>query len=114
MEKNATRNLYWNLGSCWWHNKIKDVQNLVNCFQPNFALVFQANLLKDTPLYQINICGYELVLQKTEQTLGYSQIVMVAKEGSSYQVLSNLLEDSISSIWDAKDAKLLGGRMQNC
>ena len=104
----------WNLGPRHWDKKREDIQLLVDQENPDFVFITEANLFNFIPNHLVEIEGYTLTRAKTTETLGYSRVVLLAKEGLVYTVETTRMHDQVSSIWlriggKGRKALTLGG-----
>ena len=69
---------------------------------PDLLIISEANLfLEDLGdlQYKIKIDGYVIHLPKSMVTMQYSRIILLAKEGLNIQILDELMDPRVSSIW---------------
>ena len=109
--------MHWNLGSRFWDKKRMDIQHLADQYSPDYLYISEANLFHDTPDHLREIEGYKMALARTMESLKFSRIVLLCKEGAQYTVETNLMSKEMSSIWVKLSGKgrktlLLGGGIQ--
>ena len=89
----------WNIGNTKWHNKILEIRQAVIDLQPDIFVVTEANLMKDIPIYQSNVQGYEIICPDTMETLDHCRIVILARESLEIEVLRDIMENDLATIW---------------
>ena len=67
--------------------------------KPDILIVTEANLRKDTPDELKDIDGYNIITPNTVDHLGYSRIVMLAREGIQLTKMNECMGNNIPSIW---------------
>ena len=89
----------WNMGNKHWPKKLDEIELLTMEIKPDLLFVTEANLYQGTPDHEMQIPGYELVLPKSMETLGYSRIVLLVKNGLKIHVLDQHMENYLTEIW---------------
>ena len=97
--KQTLKVLQWNAGNAWWESKRLEIQALIFESEPDLAFISEANLRTNTPPELTNIQGYYMVTPKTDIQMGYSRIVLLAREGVRLSILDNCMDGNIPSIW---------------
>ena len=100
--KNALNIMHWNLGSTFWIRKVHHIQQLVDEKSPDLLIISEANLfLQDLGdlQYKIKIDGYDIHLPKSMITMQYSRIILLSKEVLNIQIMEELMDPRVSSIW---------------
>ena len=90
---------HWNLGSRQFQNKVEEIEILTGELQPDLLYISKANLMKNTPEYSYQIEGYDVILPRTMDRMGYARILLLVKQGIDIEVLENCMETDISAIW---------------
>ena len=100
--KKALNIMHWNLGSTYWIRKTHHIQQLVDEKLPDLLFISEANLfLEDIGdlQYKIKIYGYNLHLPQSMTSIQYSRIILLSKEGLNIQIMEELMDPIIASIW---------------
>ena len=97
--KNSISISHWNLGSKKWTNKRNQIQALVDTDCPDVIFISEANLDELTPLHESVIMGYDITLPKTVVRNGTARLVLLTKLDLDFELLENLMDDIVSSIW---------------
>ena len=102
--RNGNRNksihiVQWNLGSRQWQNKLDEIQLLVDELLTDIAFITEANLWEGVSDHLCKVEGYELLQPLTISRLGYSRIVAMVNENLQYRVLTEHMEDDLSTFW---------------
>ena len=97
--KVTIKTIHWNIGNRFWKHKINDIEHTINEFNPDLFLISEANLFSQDQDYEIHIDGYKMIHPKTILSLGYSRLILLVKEGINVQLIADLMDDTISSIW---------------
>ena len=98
--KKSIKILQWNLGPRAWENKIEDIQQLVDEFNPCVAFITEANFWEGLSSSQSNIMGYQIIKPNTTNLLGYSRIIALIREGTKLKVMNELMDrEDLSNIW---------------
>ena len=97
--KNTLKVIHWNAGGAWWESKISEIQALILETLPDLLFVSEANLRANTPTELTNIPGYYIIKPNTELTLGYSRILLLAREGVRLNIMNECMDTTIPSIW---------------
>ena len=97
--KNSLQISHWNLGSKKWTNKRNQIQAYVDTVNPDVMFISEANLDEMTPLHESLITGFDITLPKTVQINGTARLVMLTKVDLEFELMENLMDDIVSSIW---------------
>ena len=97
--KNSILISHWNLGSKKWTNKRNQIQELVDTDCPDAIFISEANLDELTPLHESVIMGYDITFPKTVVRNGTARLVLLTKLDLDFELLDNLMDDIVSSIW---------------
>ena len=97
--KRAVDIIHWNLGAKKWENKTTEILALIDKFNPDFCFFSEANLSSGLEDYLTVIPGYDLITSKSHSTVGYSRLVLLAKEGAQFTVDQNRMSEEVTSIW---------------
>ena len=90
---------HWNLGSKKWNNKRNQIQALVDTDNPDIIFISEANLDESTPPHESLIAGYDITLPKTVTVNGTARLVLLTKESLEFDLIEDLMDDTVSSIW---------------
>ena len=90
---------HWNLGSKKWTNKRNQIQAFVDTDNPDVMFISEANLDELTPPHESLIVGYDITLPKTVMVNGTARLVMLTKVNLEFDLMDNLMDDTVSSIW---------------
>ena len=91
--------VHWNGGAKFWTNKTEHIECMINELRPDLMFVSEANIFSHNNDYQIDIEGYKIYHPKQHYSLGYSRIILLAREELKIEIQSNLMDDDIASIW---------------
>ena len=91
--------VHWNLGSTHWQRKLEKIEALILEKVPDLLFISEANLMADIPDNQRRIDGYRLVLPLTMDTMQYSRIVLLVREGLEVEVLTEHMSDKLACIF---------------
>ena len=72
---------------------------MVDDLTPDIAFLSEANLCEHDNDHETNIEGYELIKSMTMTRYGISRIVALVKENFKHKIMTELMDDQISSIW---------------
>ena len=97
--RNSIKIAHWNLGSRHWRNKTLDVLHMVQEHDPDIAVISEANLFATTPEHERQIQGYTLTGTKEFEQNNCSRIVLLTKDTCRIQILHELMEVDIATIW---------------
>ena len=97
--KNSLLISHWNLGSKKWTNKRNQIQALVDTDNPDAIFISEANLDELTPPHETIISGYDITLPKTVTRNDTARLVLLTKENLEFELMDNLMDDIVSSIW---------------
>ena len=97
--KNSLLISHWNLGSKKWTNKRNQIQALVDTNNPDIIFISEANLDDLTPPHESLISGYSITLPKTVVRNGTARLVLLTKDNLEFELMENLMDDIVSSIW---------------
>ena len=95
----SIKSIHWNLGSRFWDNKSEDIQYLVDEIKPDLAFISEANLFSGLANHMRIIDGYSIVYTSAINTLGYSRLVLIVREGFQVTLKKDWMEDQVASIW---------------
>ena len=91
--------LHWNLGARKWHNKIEDINNLLNEYKPDLCYISEANLWEGLEAHQTEIQNHYLVLPLTMNSQKHARIVLIVKDTITVTRLDRFMSDSAATIW---------------
>ena len=97
--KQSLKLLHWNAGNSWWESKRTEIQALIFESATDLMFISEANLRTNTPPELTNIQGYYMVTPKTDIQMGYSRIVLLAREGVRLSIMDDCMDGNIPSIW---------------
>ena len=89
----------WNIGNRYWPNKLEEIKLLTLQTVPDLLFVTEANLMQGTPDHLKEIPGYDIILPKSMEALGYSRIVLLVRKGLKVHLLEQHMEDDLAAIW---------------
>ena len=89
----------WNLGSRRWHNKVDEVTAMVLDYNPDVAVISEANLKVEVDQHMNYIPGYNIITVADFEVEGLSRLVVLTKEGLEYKILREKMEPEVASIW---------------
>ena len=106
--------LHWNAGNGWWESKRLEIETLIVETAPDIIFISEANLRTDTPAHLKDFQGYYMVTPPTDLEMGYSRIVLIAREGVHLTILNECMNGNIAAIWvqvtvRGKKPLLIGG-----
>ena len=55
--------------------------------------------MQNTPLYEISMQGYRMILPNTMTTMGHCRIVALVREQLEVEVINDLMEKDLATIW---------------
>ena len=91
--------VHWNMGSAHWVNIFKKIQLLLEDFNPDVAVISEANIFSENQDFDIYVPGYSLIQPKSMNSLGYSRIAVLVKSGVKVKVLDQFMDNEIASVW---------------
>ena len=99
--KNSVSIYHWNLGSRSWIKKVEDIQAAVDDYDPDYMFISESNLWEHEDDFRTQIMGYDIVKPLTCNTAdnNISRIILLAKKGLHYQIIPQLMDKEITSIW---------------
>ena len=97
--RNALKIVQWNLGSKRWENKLEDIKQLIEDFNPDIVSISEANLHCEVEDYKTVIPGYTAVLPNTMLVMGYCRIVMLVREDINFKLEIDYMDSVSASIW---------------
>ena len=97
--KNSLSILHWNLGARLWHNKVTEIQALVDEHSPDHCFISEANLQAGLPDYETNIEGYLITTPVSHEVHNMSRIVLLSKLEAQFTVERRRMNSEIASIW---------------
>ena len=89
----------WNLGPRNWINKIDDICHLMSDFEPDIAVLSEANLYLSDEAHLVNIPNYEIVTSNDYKSNGLSRLVVLVRPNLNYRIMEEIMEDDIATIW---------------
>ena len=95
----SVRLVNWNLGPRKWINKTEDIEHMTLDYQPDIAIISEANLWPSIEDYEAIIPGYQMIMTKDYQLGFCSCLVVLIKEGLEHLVLEKAMDPDIASIW---------------
>ena len=112
--KNSISISHWNLGSRKWVNKTPEIMALMDEMNPDFCFLSEANLQTGQQDYMYHIPGYKIITPISNDTMGFSRLVLLAKCGAKFTVDRKKMSEEVSSIWirvggRGKNSTLIGG-----
>ena len=91
--------LHWNLGARKWHNKLDDIQILLNDCKPDLCYISEANLWDGLEPHQMELENYKLVLPLTMNSQKHARLVLLVKETLTVTRLDQFMDDKSATIW---------------
>ena len=100
-KKNGIRIIHWNPGSKHLHNKITNIESLINMYKPGILGISESNFFKAHDINNVQIANYKLYLSETLQNdnIGASRIAVYVHSSIACKVRKDLMNDTFSSIW---------------
>ena len=75
----------WNKGKSWTYNPINEIEYICSIEQPDIFAIHEYNLRKSDDIDQVQIQGYELILDTMINKYGMSRTAMYIKSEIKYQ-----------------------------
>ena len=97
--KNSLKITQWNMGSTFWIRKTQEIQIMIQEYDPDIAIITEANIFSQDRDYEVNIPNYKLILPNTMGRLGNCRVAVLVKEGTNVQKLDRFMNDSVASVW---------------
>ena len=91
--------LHWNLGARKWHNKLDDIQILLNDCKPDLCYISEANLWDGLEPHQMELENYKLVLPLTINSQKHARLVLLVKDTLTVTRLDQYMDDKSATIW---------------
>ena len=91
----------WNKGGGYLHNKMHEIEKIVEDIQPHILGITEANRFKSHIEKNINIEGYDVYTAKTmdNPNLNVSRVIVYKHKSVVSKLREDLMDDNISSIW---------------
>ena len=105
--------LHWNPGHIYWINKATEIQHILDIRCPDIMIVLEANIQCEDTDYLTWTPGYNMILTKAMQSMGYSRLVALVREGIQVEVEEQLMSVDVASIW-LKVCKQGGRKLYIC
>ena len=96
---NIVKIYHWNAGPMYWNRKRDIIEALTLERQPDILVITEANLMCETSQEESHIQGYDMVLPLTMDTLGYSRVVMLVRQGINFKILDKCMDTGLASIY---------------
>ena len=77
---------HWNLGNRFWINKTVEIQHFLDTKRPDVLFISEANIFNEDQDYRTWIPGYRIENNKSIETMGYSRLVVLVKDGIQMEV----------------------------
>ena len=90
---------HWNAGNAWWENKRDEIQALVLETSPDLLFISEANLRQNIPEEEKHITGYYIISPNTELSMGYSRLILLAREWVKLDIMDNCMSIDVPTIW---------------
>ena len=97
--KSTLKLSHWNLGSRHWVNKTNEIQHFVDTKKPDILIISEANIFLEDPDHQTLIPGYTLIKSAAINTMGYSRIAALVRQGIQVEIQHQLMCPNVASIW---------------
>ena len=103
--RNTVNVTHWNMGSRFWIRKKHDIQLMLQDYNPDIAIITKANIFSWYTDYELHIPNYTLILHKTMRRIGNCRIAVLVKDGLNVQVMDNIMNVTVASVWLKVTAK---------
>ena len=97
--KNTIQVYHWNMGPRHWVQKVDDIRAIVDDIKPEYMFISESNLYEKDPQHSCLIEGYDIIKPPSASIIGISRIILLVKQGMNFQLLPNLMNGDIASIW---------------
>ena len=97
--KHTLKIVHWNAGGSWWEAKKEEIEALIFETEPDLLFISEANLRLNTPSEQKDIQGYYMLTPNTHIHMGYSRILLLAREGVKLEIMDECMDPNLPSIW---------------
>ena len=99
MVKQTLRQTHWNAGNSWWENKGIEITVLILEEDPDMLIISEANR-RDSIVPELkHIEGYYMITPNTSNSMGYSRLILLVKEGVRVNIMDDCMSDEIPAIW---------------
>ena len=97
--KQTIKLIHWNAGNAWWEQKRDEIEAMLIEKQPDLAFITEANLRTGINDEQKDIQGYYMLTPNMHLNMGYSRILLLAREGVHLDIMNDCMGDDIPIIW---------------
>ena len=100
-KKNGIKIMHWNPGAKYLHNKLGNIESVINGYKPDILGISESNFLKKHDLNDVQIDNYKLFLSETlkNENIEASRIAVYVHDDIACKVRTDLMNDTFSSIW---------------
>ena len=93
--------VYWNKGPAFLHNKITDIESIVQSHKPQIFGLGEANFRRDHDIEAVQLPGYNLHLDScmNNPSLGMARVCVYTHESLRVKRRSDLEDDTIAAVW---------------
>ena len=101
IKKNGIRIIHWNPGSKHLHNKLVNIESLINMYQPGILGISESNFFRAHDINDVQIANYKLYFSETlhNDNLGVSRIAVYVHTSIACKLRTDLMNNTFSSIW---------------
>jgi hypothetical protein len=93
--------MQWNPGSKHLHNKLGNIESVINGYKPDILGISESNFFKHHDINDVQIDNYKLFLSDTldNENIKASRIAVYVHDDIVCKVRKDLMNDTFSSIW---------------
>ena len=101
IKKNGIKILHWNPGSKHLHNKLVNIESLINTYKPGILGISESNFFESHDINDVQIENYKLFLSETLNNVDIkaSRIAVYVHVSIACKIRKDLMNDTFSSIW---------------
>ena len=100
-KQNGVKIMHWNPGSKHLHNKLGNIESVINGYKPDILGISESNFFKHHDINDVQIDNYKLFLSDTldNEKIKSSRIAVYVHDDIVCKVRKDLMNDTFSSIW---------------
>ena len=100
-KKNGVKILHWNPGAKHLHNKVQNIESVINAYKPEVLGISESNFYKSHDVNEVQIENYNLFFSETlnNENLKVSRVVVYVHKSIACRVRKDLMSNTFSSIW---------------
>ena len=100
-QKNGIKIMHWNPGSKHLHNKLENIESVINGYKPDILGISESNFLRNHELNDVQIENYKLFFSETlnNENIKASRIAVYVQNNIACKIRTDLMNDTFSSIW---------------